>query len=1331
MASLSLATLVASFFAIGVAQAETFPDVQPSDWFYSYVEDLVALGVVNGSMPEYRAGDNVNRAEMAKLVVEAFDIDLVSPDEATFKDVASGTWYYEYVETAAAHGIVGGYKDDEGALTGYYGPADAVTREQAAKMIVLGAPLELNTNCGPSFPDVGVNRWSYEYVETLYVNSVVDGYPDGTFGPEANINRAEIAKIVSNGMAPMLRPCGGYSVASADAMSATTVEVCYTQDYDETSAMMPENYVVEDGNGDELAVTDVEATSDPMCVLLTTDAQDSTSVYDLMVSDVMSAEGEELLSGEATFDGYTVGNVGDLTVRLDGSSPESANIPKNGSNLPFSVFAFEAGADEAVDVEQVIVSRTGLGFPGDFQNLKLYVDGVQKGGEKTVNSTSNTATFNLSSDPIEVPAGSSVLVEVRADLGAAQNSENALCLGSPDDITAYGADTGEEVSVDGDFAVCGDVMTTTSATVGTLDYTVSQPSTADVNVGDTDVSLTKVRMDMANEDVEVNRVTFKQTGSADSEDFGNVSLWMSGSLYAEDPEWEGDFVTFDLSEDPIEIAKGNSKTVELRADIVGGLASTANFDIYRDWHIEGEGQVYYYGVNVKEDTTTSITPTPRNIVGGNIAFSLSSSNPITGDVKKGANDHEFTRFNISTGGDGVTVRKLSLTVNGTDFNHIDDVKIWTQNSDDEWYVVAGPNDVTTAALPQTVSFTDTFEVPEATTQAFMITADIANGATALDTYDIDVADVKVGANTELEYLSDGTPVNLTNDVTGGLLDGNVMTVKTPQLTVSLSATPGDKTYVKNTLDKDLVAFDMYASTADDLRVTSVVVSCADTPEVGDNGVDDDGDGVIDEGDVGAGDPAQGSCSTSFQSLELYEKDGSTLTKLDSSARSMSDAGSGDGTVTFSLNHTIEKGTSSRLLVRGDLASSAIQDGYTFSIGAGGVSAEDTDSATANVVGLVTGTRIVTLSDQGAVTSQGKTDSSLKGRVVAGLSSDQPALNIEFSASELEAWYVKKMEFYVDGDCDANLDGVADACAAKDVSSINLTYLNQDGDTETSSRSVVAGAGGVVLLEGLNIYVPAGSSQTVEVTLDMGDVATGGAIAGDVIKVTFAGASGTFEAIGAASAQVVTSSVDVTSNAIRVAKSYPFVSRNVLSSALADGEVELYSVNVEAADAGDISLKQLCFDVNISGPAVSNYRIIRGSEDLEANGEVTVSTGAFCGASGTGVLVQWTDGAVGGEDDIDAGNSKTYVLKGDVTGSASGDSINTTLLGDINAGADDGIVATATPYTVGGTAEAFVWSDQSLSGTHDSDEVTAPTSADFLDGYLVEELSTVGSQIVSL
>lgn len=1297
MASLSLATLVASFFAIGVAQAETFPDVQPSDWFYSYVEDLVALGVVNGSMPEYRPGDNVNRAEMAKLVVEAFDIDLVSPDEATFNDVAAGTWYYEYVETAAAHGIVSGYKDDEGTLTGYYGPADAVTREQAAKMIVLGAPLELNTNCGPSFPDVGVNRWSYEYVETLYVNSVVDGYPDGTFGPEANINRAEIAKIVSNGMAPMLRPCGGFSVASADAMSATTAEVCFTQDYDETSAMMPENYVVEDGNGDELAVTDVEATSDPMCVLLTTDAQDSTKVYDLLVSDVMSAEGEELLSGEATFDGYTVGSVGDLTVRLDGSSPESADIPRNGANILFSVFAFEAGADEALNVEQVVVSRTGLGLPGDFENVKLYVDGVQMGGEKTVNSTTNTATFNLANDPIEVPAGSGVLVEVRGDLDAEENSQNAFCIGSPDDVTAYGADTGEEVSVAGDFAVCGDYMTTTSAEVGTLTYRVSTPSDADVNVGDADVIFTKLRLDADEEDIMLDRVTFKQMGSADAEDFGNPRLVLSGSPVDANYSWEGDYLTFDLTEldTPVIVDKGASKNFELWVDVVGGLGNDASFDIYRDWHIEGTGQVYHYGVNVEEDGG-SITPNDRDIVGGNIAFSLSANNPIAGDVARGANDFEFLRFNVSTAGEAVTVRKLTLAVTcgaGGVATEIEDLKIWGRNASDELVVVAGPNDVTACG---DIAFTDSFDVPGMDTTEYVVTADITNNANAGGDFDIDVQDVTDPSFTELEYAADGDPVDEANEVSGGTLDGNIMTVADPAVDVTLAATPGDKTYVKNTTDRDLVAFDFQASTADDLRITGLTVSCT------------------------AGGP--GDCSDAFQSLNLYLKDGSTLTKLDG-PESLSSAGA-DGEVVFSFSQDVMKGNSVRLLVRGNIASAAVADTYDFEVLAGDVTVEDSEGSDADVNLLPTAARTVTVAGAGAVTNQNVSDADVKSRILVGGNLDESVLKIRFSASELEAWYVRKLQ----------LDEINSGNDA-DVSKVYLTY-NDGVGTYTASANLIGSEVDFNLPTGHYIYVPADGSTTVTVSVDVGPVSTGGALAGDLPQFEFDGGSN-FEAVGASSATVDNAADDVTGEVMRVARSAPTVVQDSIASTLGNGQKDLYKWTVAADDAGDVAVKQFAFEVDVTGAAgvdLEDFVLLENGADISSTsttvdiiedgvGSIEPGDATINGATTTYVLVQWRDGSDAGEKVIPAGSSVTYTLRATVSGytGATDESVSTTLLNDTAGNA--GVITDGADFVeVDGTASNFVWSDLSIS-PHDS-ELGAPSSTDWLDGYLVDGLSSI-------
>lgn len=1317
VATFSLAAMVASFFAIGVAQAQTFPDVQAGDWFYSYVEDLVAMGVVNGSMSEYRPGDNVNRAEMAKLVVEGFDIPLVETDGLqTFNDVAEGEWFHVYVETAYANGIVGGYLDDNGDPSGFFGPADSLTREQSAKMLVLGAPMTINTNCGPTFPDVTTNMWSYNFVETLYVNSVVDGYPDGTFGPTLNINRAEIAKMVSNAMNPVPRPCGGFSLSTAKATSETSVEACFTQEYGD-GAMDMANYMIEDQNGDSLAVTGVAASSDAMCVDLTTDAQDSTKVYDLMVDNIMSSTGEDLLGDTATFNGFSVAEAGDLNVMLDGSSPDGMNIPKNGSNILYSVFAFEAGANEDVEISQLVLTRQGLGLPGDFENVKLYVNGIQKGGEKTMNSTTNTATFNLSSEPIMVPAGKKTLVEARGDMAGAENSNNKLCINTSNDVMAMGATSGESLAVGGSFAVCGNEMTTTSAEVGTLTYRVSQSSTADINVGDTDVLMTKVRLDAAEEDICVDKLMFKQQGSADAEDFANPTLVLSGSPLDANVSWEGDHLMFDLMEvDPcIEIEKGSTKNFELWVDVVGGLGNDASFDIYRDWHIEGTGQVYGYGVNVEEDGS-SITPTDREIVGGNIAFSLSANNPIAGEVARGANDHEFTRFNISTAGEAVTVRELTLTVSGGGgalASEIEDLKIWAWNENTEqWVVVMGPDDVTAFG---DISFIDSFDVPGMDTTEYIITADITNDAGDGHEFDIDVADVTDPSKTELEYTSDGDPVDETTEVSGGVLDGNIQTVADPAVDVTLAATPGDKSYVKNTLDRDLVAFDFAATTADDIKITSLTVHCAI-----DGGVD---------------------CSDAFQSLNLYLKEGATLTMLDGPESISSDGTDGD--VTFSFTHVVEAGNSSRLLVRGNVASAAGPGGYDFSIeDDSDVTAEDSEGTDAvvndgdgdyadawDVADFAAGNggfpREITVAGMGAFGLQEVADASTDSKILIGQKLKQSVFKLRFSADDLEAWNIRKLQ-------------IKDIGTGNDAD-VTKVYLDWAG--KTFSANMVGGVANFNLPSGSYINVPANGNVIVTVSVDVGTVEVGSAVAGDLPQFAL-DFDTNFEAVGASSSTVITTApgyaADVEGEEMRVAKSAPTVAKLSAPTSIGNGTQVLYKWTVTADAANDIAIKQFAFQPSVTGAVtLSDFELTRDGALISNSDNVDIieNTGAAVdlepgGAAWTAdeVLVQWRNGTDSGEQLVTAGTTVTYELKALVGGATGADNVSTVLLSDSGSAGEAGVITDGSDLVeVDGTASNFVWSDFSIS-PHNS--TLGGSSTDWLDGLYVKGLSSAGTHTLS-
>ncbi|MBU1682371.1 S-layer homology domain-containing protein, partial [Patescibacteria group bacterium] len=58
----------------------------------------------------------------------------------------------------------------------------------------------INTNPGSVFPDVTQGAWYYNYVVTAYNNSFINGYDSGYFGPADGVTRAQAAKMIVNFM---------------------------------------------------------------------------------------------------------------------------------------------------------------------------------------------------------------------------------------------------------------------------------------------------------------------------------------------------------------------------------------------------------------------------------------------------------------------------------------------------------------------------------------------------------------------------------------------------------------------------------------------------------------------------------------------------------------------------------------------------------------------------------------------------------------------------------------------------------------------------------------------------------------------------------------------------------------------------------------------------------------------------------------------------------------------------------------------------------------------------------------------------------------------------
>gem|GEM_PF-6811627 len=168
-----------------------FTDLR-NHWAEDYVTEIYRRGIVEGRDATHYAPDaNLNRAELTKMALKAFDISV--PGSVTVKpflDVELDSWYVTFVAAAKAAGIIGGYID------GNYYPGRDVSRAEALKIMLEASGLNIG-NGSTTFTDTEPGAWYQKYLAYAEDKGIVGGYSDGSFGPERPVTRAEIAKMLT------------------------------------------------------------------------------------------------------------------------------------------------------------------------------------------------------------------------------------------------------------------------------------------------------------------------------------------------------------------------------------------------------------------------------------------------------------------------------------------------------------------------------------------------------------------------------------------------------------------------------------------------------------------------------------------------------------------------------------------------------------------------------------------------------------------------------------------------------------------------------------------------------------------------------------------------------------------------------------------------------------------------------------------------------------------------------------------------------------------------------------------------------------------------------
>ena len=116
----------------GVPKNETV-----SDWSINYISCAEMLDWVVYSDGSVNLQRPATRSEVVVTIVQAFRIDFTRGSGDVFTDVTASTEFSGPIEMSAAAGVVEGYKDENGELTGLFGPSDPVNRAEVAKIITL------------------------------------------------------------------------------------------------------------------------------------------------------------------------------------------------------------------------------------------------------------------------------------------------------------------------------------------------------------------------------------------------------------------------------------------------------------------------------------------------------------------------------------------------------------------------------------------------------------------------------------------------------------------------------------------------------------------------------------------------------------------------------------------------------------------------------------------------------------------------------------------------------------------------------------------------------------------------------------------------------------------------------------------------------------------------------------------------------------------------------------------------------------------------------------------------------------------------------------------
>ncbi len=195
--------LLSVFFILAVSGGPAFAQVRFSDvegdfWAARYIVKMDLRGVVNG-YPDgtFKPGDNVAEEEALKMVVygAGLQAEVEAEDELLYLPFDVSDWARKVAIVAVRRGII---VPEENNFFAGQDAQRAWVAQVMVRMIGKEGEAVAAANDLLNFTDAAqVPAWARGYVAVAVKHGLVEGYPDGTFGPRDPIKRCEMAAMLT------------------------------------------------------------------------------------------------------------------------------------------------------------------------------------------------------------------------------------------------------------------------------------------------------------------------------------------------------------------------------------------------------------------------------------------------------------------------------------------------------------------------------------------------------------------------------------------------------------------------------------------------------------------------------------------------------------------------------------------------------------------------------------------------------------------------------------------------------------------------------------------------------------------------------------------------------------------------------------------------------------------------------------------------------------------------------------------------------------------------------------------------------------------------------